>query len=350
MSSIENTLKFKIKNAPENPGCYMFKDRTNLIIYVGKAKMIRTRVQSYFRASIKNEKIRELMKQVVDVDFFVTETETDALLNEYRLIKQHAPHFNSQLNENVPHPLIRLDTRSRYASLSIVYERESDKSLRYFDCFYDEQNAKDCLSLLNQVWKTPACGQSDFSKSKRPCLNYHMDACFAPCTGMADEQVYSAAINDIIRLFDNKRVEKIKQMKQEMLSYSKSQEYEKAGKLNQLLDSLYRLQRKGRKMFNFPKNKAVLVLLRAYNENSFSMYFVKNGLVYVEQRFFPESRDYDIAQFAEMAVTASEPKPTWLSNAILEIHADKLFKILPEKWSPAQLKLLIEAQCDVFST
>ena len=100
-------LKGKILSAPQRPGCYLFKDRLGYVIYVGKSKTLRSRVRSYFHESA-DDKARELAAAVFDVEFFVTETEIDALLHEHRLIKEHRPAFNSQMNENAPHPMIKI--------------------------------------------------------------------------------------------------------------------------------------------------------------------------------------------------------------------------------------------------
>lgn len=347
MMDTKVSIKTKISTAPRAPGCYLFKNKYGHVIYVGKAKNLRSRVQSYFRES-DDDKVLKIARQAEDVEFFLTETKTDALLHEYRLIKQYKPLLNSQLNENMPHPLIKLDLSGRYASLSIVYNREKGKSLRYFDCFYEEQDAKDCLTLLSKVWKVPSCGQVDFSETIRSCLNHHLGSCMAPCIANADENEYAGAIAEVIRLFEGKKVKQFQLLEREILVCSEKMDFEKAAELNQLLGDLYRLQRKARRMFNFPSDRSVLVFLRAYREIGCTLFLVINGVLKLQKRVDSVIRKADAVSIIEMASGQSEPYPSWLSDAIREIYADKLFVLLPKNYKAKQMEEAILKHSNTF--
>jgi len=340
MVDTASALMEKIQAAPVSPGCYLYMDKMGNVIYVGKAKVLRNRVRSYFHAT-DNEKVQRLVQRIADVEYFITDTETDALLHEYRLIKQHKPWYNSQLKRDTPHPLIRLDKRGPYATLSITYQREDGKQARYFDCFHDEQDAKDALELLGKAWNTPTCGQADFSKIGRACLNHHLGVCMAPCEGKADEAQYAWAIADIVRLFEGKRVSRMLQLEREMHASADAMGYEKAGQLKQLLAALERLQRKARRMFHFPAGRAVLVFLRAWREEAFSLYLVDDGMVYAHQRFGDSLDKTGMSEFLQ-AAAARAAGPAWLADAIREVYADKLFITLPARYGPAQIERAAE--------
>ncbi|MDL2293670.1 GIY-YIG nuclease family protein [Ruminococcaceae bacterium OttesenSCG-928-D13] len=336
---IDANLKGKIQVAPETPGCYLYIDKTGTVIYVGKAKMLRNRVRSYFHAT-DDEKVQRLIQQIADVEYFTTETETDALLHEHRLIKQYKPWFNRQLKRDTPHPLIMLNRQGKYATLSVVPKRGTTGA-KYFDCFHDEQDAKDTLAILQRAWRTPSCGQIEFGKAGRACLNYHLGACMAPCEGKADEDDYAWAIADIVRLFEGKRVSRMLQLEQEMHESAEALAYEKAGEIKQLLGDLERLQRKARRMFHFPADRAVLVFLRAYREAGFTLYLVRNGAVQAQKRFDGSPDEAGLADFINEAAAPSEPGPPWLADAIREIYADKLFVPLPARCGRAQIEKAI---------
>lgn len=336
---IRHELREKIQAAPEKPGCYLYKDKMGNVIYVGKAKTLRNRVRSYFRAGA-DERVQRLTQQIADVEYIVTETETDALLQEYRLIKRYKPWFNSQLKRDTPHPMIKLDRHERYATLSVVAERGVAKA-KYFDCFHDEQDAKDTLAILQRAWKTPSCGKDNFGKTERACLNYHLGACMAPCAGKAGEEEYSWAIADIVRLFEGKRVSRMFQLEQEMQVCAEKLEYEKAAEIKKLLGELNLLQRKARKMFNFPAGRSVLVFLRAYREEEYSLFLVIDGVAQARGRFGAELDEAGLRKFLEDVESPIEPAMPWLADAIREVYADKLFELLPLRCSSAQIEKAI---------
>lgn len=342
----DTELKAKMQAAPESPGCYLYKDKSGTVIYVGKAKVLRNRVRSYFHAT-DDEKVQRLVQQIADVEYFTTETETDALLHEHRLIKQYKPWFNRQLKRDTPHPLITLNRKGKYATLSVVPGRDT-AGAKYFDCFHDEQDAKDTLAILQRAWRTPSCGQVEFGKAGRACLNYHLGTCMAPCEGRANEDDYAWAIADIVRLFEGKRVSRMLQLEQEMQESAEALAYEKAGDIKQLLGDLERLQRKARRMFHFPADRAVLVFLRAYREAGFTLYLVRDGAVQAQKRFDGALDEEALASFLEEASASSKQGPPWLADAIREIYADKLFAPLPIRCGPTQIEKAVRKHFPAF--
>ncbi len=339
MGEIQHTpLQEKVKAAPDLPGCYLFTDKYGYIIYVGKAKNLRSRVKSYFtKAAAEEERTAELVPRIVDVEYRVTDTELDALLLEYRLIKQHKPWFNSQMKPDKRRPYLRIAAGRPYATLS-VSDVSSDDGAVYYDFFTNEEDVKQALALLGRVWGLPQCGQRSFAKAKGPCLYHTLTGCMAPCSREPDEALYAAALAEVQQFFAGKKVPRVRALRQEMTQAAEALEFERAAACKELLEGLQRLQHKSRRWSHLPEQGAALVLIRPHREKAFSVFSVVDGQVRYRTNF-PAAPDEDtIAAFAA-AVAATDaatdmPCTTlvdseWLAGCLTEVVADKQFVLLP---------------------
>ncbi len=332
-------LAEKVRAAPQQPGCYLFTDRYGYIIYVGKAKNLRSRVKSYFtKAAAEDERTAELVPTIGDVEYQVTGSELDALLLEYRLIKQHKPWFNAQMKPDKRRPYLRIAAGTPYATLS-VSDAPGNDGATYYDFFTDEDDVKQALALLGRVWGLPQCGQRSFAGSRGPCLYHTLTGCMAPCSREPDEHQYAAVLAEVQLLFAGGRVPRVKVLKQEMAEAAAALAFERAAACKELLEGLQRLQHKSRRWFHLPEQGAALVLIRPHREKAFSVFSVVDGQVRRRADFPPAPDETSITAFAAAVAAADAAPPTtgavledseWLAGCLTEVVADKQFVLLPD--------------------
>lgn len=337
-------LKEKLRAVPKQPGCYLFKDSMGNVIYVGKAKSLSSRVRSYFSAAAKkDERIQGLIRQIEDVEYHVTPTETDALLQEYRLIKALKPWFNSQLKRDTPHPFMRIDTESEYPSISIVDET-SDDNAEYIGSFFDVFDAQETIELLNLIWKTPLCKQSPLPA--KACLFASIGRCVAPCKAEIDSETYQATIAEIVSLLRGKQCAMRDRLEHELAHHIRELEFEKAALLSKKLAALDKLQRKGRKLVYLPKDQDAVMLLRAYHAKECMLFYMCRGVVVNMTCLTADMSEIARGHEIEMCFQSDNGTAieSWLNVGIFEILADKRFFRIEEAtfsvvidWAQAQM-------------
>jgi len=315
------------------------------IIYVGKAKNLANRVRSYFHTSAKDdERLQPLLRQIDGVDFLFTPSETEALLQEYRLIKQHKPWFNSQLKRETPHPFIRIDTGSEYPSISIANDAADDDA-EYFGSFFDIYDAKEAIETFNSMYRTPLC-----MKPKLPstaCLYRSIGRCAAPCEGAIPQAAYRTDIMEVMALLRGEQIAALDSLGQEIDRYLRALEFEKAATAEKKLAALEKLRRKGRKLFRLQGGSDAAVLVRAYRTPECVLLNIRSGvvvnLIYVHASVDDCELTHRIEQcLHEDSLIAEE---TWLTSCVTEIIADKLFVQLSQEMSCEEL--IVELQSHI---
>ncbi|MGI6229198.1 MAG: GIY-YIG nuclease family protein, partial [Christensenellales bacterium] len=185
----------KLKNLPEEPGVYLMLDEAGEIIYVGKAKSLKNRVRQYFQFSgNKTAKVQAMVSKIADFRYILTRTEVEALVLESNLIKKHAPKYNILLKDDKNYPFLKLNLKEEFPRLEVVRTLKNDGS-KYFGPYMNGISVKDILELIGSAFPLRVCAY-DFSKSRpaRPCLNYHIGRCLAPCSGKVDAVEYRRAV------------------------------------------------------------------------------------------------------------------------------------------------------------
>ncbi|NOX71941.1 MAG: excinuclease ABC subunit C [Candidatus Micrarchaeota archaeon] len=210
-----------ISSLPEEPGCYLFEDENGKVIYVGKAKNLKKRVASYFSSSPKNPKTMILVKNIRDVCFIITNTETGAFLLESNLIKKYRPRFNIQLKDSKRYAYILL-TDEKFPRFVVARNRKEKGE--YFGPFVSAEKRDRILKFTRMVFKIRTCKKLP----KRPCLRYHIGLCGAPCTGNVSEQEYMESVRGARELLRGNASTLLGRMKREMKKRAEKQEYEQA--------------------------------------------------------------------------------------------------------------------------
>ena len=219
---IRKKLEDKIKGLPDNPGVYVMFDKDGHVLYVGKAKVLKNRVKQYFYlTSNKTEKVSLMMSHVDDFRYIITESETDALSLENNLIKKYNPPYNILLKDDKQYPYLRLFVKDKFPRIEITRKVKKDNT-RYFGPIMG--SAKDYLNLIRDIFPIVAC-KHDFDKlpkNHRPCLNYHIGRCLAPCKGYISEQDYAKTIKKLIDFLNGDDKYVVDMLKQKMATASEN--------------------------------------------------------------------------------------------------------------------------------
>lgn len=249
----------KVKGLPMTSGVYIFKDADGDIIYVGKAKNLRSRVRSYFgeAAATEQAKVDAIQRMAVELDYILTATEVEALLLESQLIKKHRPRYNVRLKDDKDYPYIKLDLADNYPRLEMVRKMQRDKA-RYFGPYPNAGVVNDTLTLAKKLFPLRTC--ADWRGKRRPCLNFHIRRCLAPCQGGVSPEEYRRLLNQVILFLEGKHRELEASLRRQMAEASESLEFEKAAELRDQLDALTKLTTRQRIVTNNSWNLDVLAV------------------------------------------------------------------------------------------
>lgn len=234
-------LKTKIDAIPALPGIYQFYNREKKIIYIGKAKNLRSRVHSYFRTKLDSPKTAALVQKVVDFDIIATENEIEALVLENNLIKKHKPRYNVNLKDDKSYPYIKV-TKEPYPQIFPTRDVVQDGS-KYFGPYTDVKSMKSSLRMINKIFKIRSCTyfiNDEVIKQKKikVCLDYHIKKCDGPCEGLVSERDYGEMVNQVLKVLKGKSNLLIDELKEEMMKASNQLNFEKAGEIRDKIEQL----------------------------------------------------------------------------------------------------------------
>ncbi len=275
---MNKSFKEKLLSLPITSGVYLMKDRANNIIYVGKAKNLKRRVNSYFIGNDKPIKTANLVDNIADFDFILTPSETDAFLLENNLIKKHQPHFNILLKDGKNYPYIKINITDDFPKLEVTRKVKTDGA-KYFGPYINGISPEEICKIVARAFSLRNCKKNLINGkfANRPCLNYSMGLCSGPCAGLISKAEYKKQVDEVINFLkgDTKKVEEI--LKQKMALASDSQNYEKAIEIRDEIKSLNRL--KQRYTTQFPKlfNQDVVGYFSNGINSAITIMIIRNG-------------------------------------------------------------------------
>jgi len=243
----EETLKFlkeKIKNLSDSAGCYLWKNKSNDVIYVGKALRLSDRVRSYLNPNISDLKTLSLQGEIHDLDWIATHTEEEALILEDNLIKRHNPKFNIRLKDDKRYPFICVSTDEPYPMVYLTRRMKADKK-KYFGPYTDVKAARDLLDTIHKVFpirKTPL--KLPLAKPARPCLNFHIKRCLGPCQGNISIEEYSVIVDQIVKFLEGKKESLLSELRTRMNYHSEKMEFERAMIYRNMIDNIQNIQKR----------------------------------------------------------------------------------------------------------
>ena len=272
-------IEEELKKLPAKPGVYLMHDKTDAIIYVGKAISLKNRVRQYFQAGRNvTPKIERMISQIDHFVYIITESEVEALVLESNLIKEHRPKYNTMLKDDKNYPYIRATIEEDYPRLLYSREQKRDKS-KYFGPFTSAGAAKDTLELAHKIYKIRTCRRvlpRDIGK-ERPCLDYHIGQCDAPCQGKISKEEYNENFKKALKLIGGDYSEVIEYLKEKMMQASESLAFEEAAGYRNLISSVKKMSVK-QKVTDFNgQDRDIIALARTLEEAVVQVFFVREG-------------------------------------------------------------------------
>ncbi|MBP5308678.1 MAG: excinuclease ABC subunit UvrC [Clostridia bacterium] len=239
-----DAIEEKLKLLPDKPGCYVMLDSQENVIYVGKAKVLKNRVRQYFQAGPKNEKTLQLVSNIADFKYIITNTEIDALSLENNLIKRFKPKYNILLKDDKQYPYLRVDLKEDFPTFTVVRKIRKDGA-KYFGPFMGGVSVSDVLEIVYLCYNVRRCSGAMYKdKTKKECLNYHIKRCPAPCAGYVDHETYRRNVYQAIDFLNGNDNAAEKILTDKMNRYAYAEEYELAMSCRDKLRMLTRIKQK----------------------------------------------------------------------------------------------------------
>ncbi|MBR1757678.1 MAG: excinuclease ABC subunit UvrC [Lachnospiraceae bacterium] len=282
-------IEDELKKLPARPGVYIMHDASDQIIYVGKAISLKNRVRQYFQSSRNHtEKIRQMVAHIDHFEYIVTDSEVEALVLECNLIKEHRPKYNTMLKDDKGYPYIRV-TNEAFPRIQLMRKKnEKDKS-KYYGPFTSAGAVRDSLDLLHKIYKIRTCNRSlprDIGK-ERPCLNYHIGQCSAPCQGYISEEDYQAQVAQAVDFLEGNYDPVIKLVEARMLAASDAMEFERAAEQRDLMNSVKQLAEKQKITdANLSDDRDVIAFAREENDAVVQVFFIRSGRMIGREHFY----------------------------------------------------------------
>lgn len=276
-------IEEELKRLPDKPGVYIMHDKNNNIIYVGKAISLKNRVRQYFRKNNKTKRIENMVSLIEYFEYIVVDNEAEALILECNLIKKHKPKFNVLLKDDKTYPYIKINIKDDFPNVYITRKILNDGA-KYFGPYTSAGAAKEMVDFIKEKFKIRQC--KSFKYKGRPCLNYHIKKCFAPCMGYISKEEYRKQITEIISLLDGKTDKICKDLEKEMLEASKNMDFEKAAYLRDKKIAIERISEK-QKVSNISENDIdVIGIAKNEIEICIEIFFVRKSKMIGREHFF----------------------------------------------------------------
>ena len=284
-------IEEELKKLPGKPGVYVMRDKEDNIIYVGKAVSLKNRVRQYFRKTNKTERIKKMVSLIDHFEYIVVDNEAEALILECNLIKKNRPKFNVLLKDDKTYPYIKIDLKNDFPGVFITRRVINDGS-KYFGPYANPGSAKEMIDFIKSKYKIRQC--RILKERPRPCLNYHIGRCLAPCVGNVSKEEYGKQIKEIIDLLEGKTDKIIKELKQEMEKSSKKLNYEKAAEIRDRINAIERVSEK-QKVSNISENSIdVIGIAKSELQVCIEIFFVRGSkMIGREHYFYQDLKDME---------------------------------------------------------
>ncbi len=280
-------VKEELKKLPNKPGVYIMHDADDTILYVGKAVNLHNRVRSYFQGNIgRGPQIDKMVSLIARFEYIVTDSELEALVLENNLIKENSPKYNTLLKDDKTYPYIKVTLDEAFPRVQIVRQMKKDRA-KYFGPFTNG-GVKESIDLINKLYKLKTCNRKlprDIGK-ERPCLNYHIGQCSAPCQGYISKEAYDACIQQALDFLNGKHQPVIKELKEKMQIASENMEFEEAMKYRDLIECVKKVSETQKMSDNIGEDKDIIALAIDGNETVVQVFFLRNGKLIGREHFY----------------------------------------------------------------
>lgn len=278
----------ELKKLPDQPGVYIMHDARDAIIYIGKAVSLRKRVHQYFQPSHdEGLKKAQMVRQIARFEYIVTDSELEALVLECNLIKEHRPKYNTMLRDDKTYPYIKVTLGEDFPRVLFSRQQKKDKS-RYFGPYTSAGAVKDTIELVNKIYQLRTCSRNlprDIGK-ERPCLNYHIHQCQAPCQGYISKEEYRKRVDAVIEFLNGSYAPVIRSLEEKMNAASAGMEFEKAIEYRELLGSVKQIAQKQKITHNDGEDKDIIALAADDRDAVVQVFFVRDGKLIGRDHFY----------------------------------------------------------------
>ncbi|KOM96190.1 excinuclease ABC subunit C [Clostridium botulinum] len=283
-------LEYQLKNLPDKPGVYLMKNNLGEIIYVGKAKILKNRVRQYFQKSQKHsEKVKAMVKNIEEFEYIITDSEIEALILECNLIKKYRPKYNILLKDDKHYPFIKVTLAEAFPRVVSTRKVTKDGS-KYFGPYVDGSSVKDIIELIKKTFPIRTCKKNivEGAKAIRPCLNYQIGLCKAPCAQYIKKSEYREIIDDVIKLLSGKHLDIVENFKLNMEKAAENLEFEKAAMLRDQINIIEKIGEKQKIILNNFDNEDYISLYSDGKDTCFQVFFLRNGKIVGREHFIIE--------------------------------------------------------------
>ena len=278
----------ELKKLPAKPGVYIMHDEQDTILYVGKAVNLRNRVRSYFRENIgRGPQIDKMVSLIARFEYIVTDSELEALILENNLIKEHLPKYNTLLKDDKTYPYIKVTVGEAYPRILFVREMKKDKA-RYFGPYTSAGAVKDTIELLNKLYKLRTCNRSlpkDIGEG-RPCLNYHIGQCSAPCQNLVSREEYREQVEKALNFLNGNYQPILKELQGKMQDAAEKMEFEEAAKYRDLFNSVKSVSQKQKISDSVGEDRDSIALAEDDRDAVVQVFFVRDGRLIGREHFY----------------------------------------------------------------
>lgn len=316
-------IEEELKKLPSQPGVYIMHDKRDEIIYVGKAISLKNRVRQYFQSSRnKTAKIEQMVSRIARFEYIITDSELEALVLECNLIKEHRPRYNTMLKDDKTYPYIKVTVYEDYPRILFSRDMKKDKS-KYFGPYTSAGAVKDTIELIHKLYQIRTCNRNlprDIGK-ERPCLNYHIKQCSAPCQDYISKEDYWKSINRALDFLGGKYGPVIKMLEEKMQAASEEMDYEKAIEYRDLLNSVKQISQKQKITDSGMEDRDIIAMAKDEKDAVVQVFFVREGRLIGREHFHvsiatAEDNKQILTSFVKQfyAGTPFVPKELWVQT------------------------------------
>ena len=319
-------IQEELKKLPGRPGVYIMHDENDHIIYVGKAISLKNRVRQYFQSSRNTGvKIEQMVTHIRRFEYIVTDSELEALVLECNLIKEHHPKYNTMLMDDKTYPFIKVTTNEAFPRVMMSRKMLKDKA-RYFGPYTSSQAVRDTIDLIHKLYHLRSCNRSlprDIGK-ERPCLNYHIKQCDAPCQGYISQEEYGKAVTQVLRFLNGGYDTVLSELEEKMNDASEALEFEKAIEYRELISSIKKVAQKQKITDSSGEDRDVLAVASEGEDAVVQVFFIRGGRLIGRDHFY-------------LRISKDESDSEILNSFVLQYYAGTPF-------IPAELMLQDEVE------
>ena len=288
-------FEYHLKNLPEKPGVYIMKNSLGEIIYVGKAKILKNRVRSYFQNSKNHsEKVRVMVKNISEFEYIITDSEMEALILECNLIKKYSPRYNIALKDDKFYPFIKITTNDDFPRVFVTRKYAKDGA-KYFGPYTNGTAVYETIQLINKIFPIRTCKLiiKENGETIRPCLNYHIKKCEAPCSGYITKEKYNDMINEIMDILNGKDKSIVNNLKTEMEEASQNLEFERAAKIRDKIIAINSIVEKQKIFKTMEGDEDFIDVYQDETDSCIQVFFSRDGKIIGREHFIFENTGED---------------------------------------------------------